>query len=160
MNAVPSRRDDLEAVALMLIHLLTPGGLSWTRNGVPKTDVAHDQLKRAKEHARPPDLCHGLPSEFEEFLRYCRRLGFQERPDYSRWVEAFRDLAVEQGFGDSDAFVWPPVVEVRFVLLLSFCCGIARGHDALTMCSLDIAYRSRVGSSQSASLAERGGERP
>ncbi|KAK7681613.1 hypothetical protein QCA50_015346 [Cerrena zonata] len=34
---VPSRRDDLEAVALMLIHLLTPNGLSWTRNGVPKT---------------------------------------------------------------------------------------------------------------------------
>ena len=44
--AVPTRRDDMEALALMLIHLLTPAGLSWTRNGVPKTDVAHNRLKR------------------------------------------------------------------------------------------------------------------
>lgn len=118
MLVVPSRRDDLEAAALMLIHLLTPGGLSWTRNGVPKTDVAHDQLKRAKERARASDLCLGLPSEFEEFLRYCRRLGFSERPDYSRWVDAFRNLAVDQGFPEDDAFIWPPVVEVRTHVLL------------------------------------------
>ncbi|KIY46530.1 CK1/CK1 protein kinase [Fistulina hepatica ATCC 64428] len=107
----PSRRDDLEAVALMLIHLLTPRGLSWTRNGVPKTDSAHERLKREKRHARPEDLCAGLPSEFEEFLRYCRRLAFQECPDYGMWVETFRDLAVENGFGESDTFIWPPPPE-------------------------------------------------
>ena len=77
----------------MLIHLLTPGGLSWTRNGVPKTPIAQDRLKRAKANTNPADLCHGLPSEFEEFLRYCRRLSFAERPDYTQWIEAFRDLA-------------------------------------------------------------------
>ena len=103
----------MEALALMLIHLLTPGGLSWTRNGVPKTDNAHERLKRVKAAARPSDLCDGLPSEFEEFLRYCRRLAFEERPNYRQWVDAFRDLAVEQGYPESDDFIWPPVVEVR-----------------------------------------------
>ncbi len=117
---MPSRQDDLEAAALMLTHLLTPNGLSWTRNGVPMSDGAHDQLKRAKERARASDLCHGLPSEFEEFLRYCRRLGFAERPDYSRWVEAFRNLALDRGFPEDDAFVWPPVVEV-LAFELSLC---------------------------------------
>ncbi|KAJ7644075.1 kinase-like domain-containing protein [Roridomyces roridus] len=106
---VPSRRDDLEAAALMLIHLLTPRGLPWTRNGVPKSDEAHDRLKKAKRNARPEDLCRGLPPEFEEFLRYCRRLQFQECPDYDHWIEEFRALAAESGFPESDDFVWPPV---------------------------------------------------
>ena len=107
-TAVPSRRDDLEAAALMFIHLLTPGGLSWTRNGVPKTDEQHRRIKRAKQSARPEDLCRGMPSEFEEFLRYCRRLKFAERPDYEHWMEEFQALAHENGFMDIDKFIWPP----------------------------------------------------
>ncbi|KAF8650143.1 hypothetical protein AX16_005378 [Volvariella volvacea WC 439] len=105
---VPSRRDDLEALALMLIHLLTPKGLSWTRNGIPKTEVAHSTLKLEKMNASPEDLCRGLPEEFEEFLRYCRRLKFQETPDYKHWREQFRLLALDCGFPDSDEFIWPP----------------------------------------------------
>lgn len=92
----------------MLIHLLTRGGLPWTRNGVPKTDDAHDRLIREKADARPEDLCRGMPDVFEEFLRYCRRLKFSARPDYERWRQAFMDLAVENGFPEDDAFVWPP----------------------------------------------------
>ncbi|KAJ6512211.1 kinase-like domain-containing protein [Mycena vitilis] len=110
---VPSRRDDLEAAALMLIHLLTPRGLPWTRNGVPKTEEAHDHLKKEKKAARPEDLCRGLPDEFEEFLRYCRRLQFQECPDYERWREEFRALAAEEGFPESDDFIWPPVHQTK-----------------------------------------------
>lgn len=105
---MPSRRDDLEAVALLLIHLLTPRGLSWTRNGVPKTDAAHEMLRREKRLARPEDLCRGLPTEFEELLRYCRTLKFQQCPDYQQWIEEFRELAVSQGFPSSDDFIWPP----------------------------------------------------
>ncbi|KAF5382612.1 hypothetical protein D9615_002968 [Tricholomella constricta] len=105
---VPSRRDDLEASALMFIHLLTPRGLAWTRNGVPKTDAAETHLKEQKRSARPEDLCRNLPVEFEEFLRYCRSLKFAEQPDYQRWIEEFRALKIEEGYGPSDKFIWPP----------------------------------------------------
>ncbi|KAF5389311.1 hypothetical protein D9757_003495 [Collybiopsis confluens] len=105
---VPSRRDDLEALALMLIHLLTPRGLPWTRNGVPKTDAAHELLKRDKRLARPEELCRGLPDEFEELLRYCRKLKFQECPDYQHWIEEFRELAVSFNYPPEDHFLWPP----------------------------------------------------
>lgn len=105
---VPSRRDDLEAAALMFIHLLTPGGLSWTRNGIPKTDAAHDRIKRAKKDASPEELCKGIPSEFEEFLRYCRRLKFFDCPDYDYWKEEFQELAQNSGFTDIERFIWPP----------------------------------------------------
>ncbi|KAG1838026.1 kinase-like domain-containing protein [Suillus subalutaceus] len=87
---VPSRRDDLEAAALMFIHLLTPGGLSWTRN--------------AKKNAQPEDLCKGIPSEFEEFLRYCRRLKFFDCPDYDHWKDEFQALAQDSGFTDIERF--------------------------------------------------------
>ena len=103
-----SRRDDLESAALLLLHILTPGGLSWTRNGVPRDDVAHDRLKREKRAALPEDLARGLPEEFEEFLRHCRSLAFAEQPDYAHWRGRFRDLADELGYKDSERFIWPP----------------------------------------------------
>lgn len=97
----------------MLVHLLTPGGLSWTRSGIPKTNIAHERLKREKRNARPEDLCRGLPTEFEEFLRYCRRLKFAECPDYAHWVNRFRELAIEMGYPRSSLFVWPPPPDVQ-----------------------------------------------
>lgn len=119
---VPTRRDDLEAMALMLIHLLTHAGLSWTRNGVPKETPEHDRLKKEKARARPEDLCRGMPSEFEEFLRYCRKLRFAELPDYERWREEFRGLMAEHGFGEDEKFLWPPpAVDVSSIKNIS--CG-------------------------------------
>lgn len=112
----------MEALALMLIHLLTPGGLHWTRNGVPRTDEAHDRLMREKSTARPEDLCRGLPPVFEDLLRYCRRLDFPARPDYEHWIGEFRELADEYGFGDVEEFVWPsPFPKVRTLVIVSMC---------------------------------------
>lgn len=93
----------------MFVHLLMPGGLPWTRNGVPKTNAQHLRIKHAKEAARPEELCRGIPSEFEEFLRYCRRLKFAERPGYEYWIDEFRTLAHDNGFSDMDKFIWPPL---------------------------------------------------
>jgi len=107
-RSVPSRRDDLEALALMLIHLLTPDSLPWTRNDNPNDEVEHDRLKQIKVAALPEDICRGMPDEFEEFLRYCRKLKFTETPDYGRWIGKFRGVAKSHGFPESDAFVWPP----------------------------------------------------
>lgn len=106
---VPSRRDDLEAVALMLIHLLTPRGLVWTRNGIPKDEDEHDRLKLLKSSATPSQLCRNLPEEFEDLLKYCRKLKFAEQPDYATWIERFRDLSLECGGDGADNFIWPPV---------------------------------------------------
>lgn len=128
---VPTRRDDLEAAALMFIHMLTPGGLPWTRNGVPKQDNEHERLKKAKRTADPTELCKGLPSVFEEFLRYCRRLRFSEQPDYETWKDEFRDLMEERGYGTDDDFIWPPPqtstavcpYRATLILLITVCIG-------------------------------------
>ena len=109
---MPSRRDDLEAAGLMFIHLLTPRGLTWTRNGVPKTEAAHDRLIAEKQMARPEDLCRGIPVEFEDFLRYTRKLKFEQCPDYAKWIETFKNLAIENGYSGKDDFIWPAVPPV------------------------------------------------
>ena len=96
----------------MLIHLLTPRGLSWTRNGVPKTSEAHNRLKAEKRNATPESLCWGLPSEFEEFLAYTRQLKFKDCPDYDLWVTRFRDLSKQMGYKDVDQLIWPPPVPI------------------------------------------------
>jgi hypothetical protein len=105
----------------MFIHLLTPRGLTWTRNGVPKTDEAHDRLIAEKQLARPEDLCRGIPVEFEDFLRYTRKLKFDQCPDYAKWIETFRNLAIENGYSGKEDFIWPPVapkVRIRCLLRL------------------------------------------
>lgn len=96
----------------MLIHLLTPNGLPWTRNGVPRTDEAHDRLIAEKKSSTPELLCKGLPFEFEDFLRYCRQLKFKAKPDYAKWKDAFKALLVEEGYPSDTSFVWPPPVSV------------------------------------------------
>lgn len=97
----------------MLIHILTPGGLPWTRNGVPKTTAHADRLIREKRDAKPEQLCRGLPDVFEEFLIYCRKLKFAQQPDYQMWRERFAELARENGWDEPDGrvdddFYWPP----------------------------------------------------
>ena len=75
---------------------------------MPRDEIAHDRLKREKRAALPEDLARGLPEEFEEFLRYCRSLGFTQQPDYSHWRKRFRTLAKDLGYNGIDLFIWPP----------------------------------------------------
>ena len=42
-------------------------------------------------------LTRGLPSELSEYLNYCRKLRFDEKPDYAELRKMFRDLMGKQG---------------------------------------------------------------
>ena len=35
------------------------------------------------------ELCKGIPSEFQEFMEYCRVLKFEQDPDYKRCIDFF-----------------------------------------------------------------------
>ncbi|KAH7930288.1 kinase-like protein [Leucogyrophana mollusca] len=104
----PARRDDMEAVAHTLIHLLTPGGLPWSIYGASEASAILDFVHTSKEHTLPEALCRGMPSEFKLFLQDCRQMKYTARPDYDHWTNAFRQLAQAHGFADIDRFIWPP----------------------------------------------------
>ncbi|TFK93131.1 kinase-like protein [Polyporus arcularius HHB13444] len=82
LHHTPSRRDDLEALAYVLIRLLR-GGLPW--QGV-RTSAELYEKKRSWSGA---GLCAGWPAVFGEFLDYCRTLDYDETPDYQRWKRSF-----------------------------------------------------------------------
>lgn len=52
------------------------------------------------------ELCKGYPVEFASYLRYCRDLRFEERPDYSHLRQLFRTLFHGQGFTYDYVFDW------------------------------------------------------
>eukprot|EP00747_Dinoflagellata_sp_TGD_P218384 gnl/TRDRNA2_/TRDRNA2_90650_c1_seq1.p2 gnl/TRDRNA2_/TRDRNA2_90650_c1~~gnl/TRDRNA2_/TRDRNA2_90650_c1_seq1.p2 ORF type:complete len:141 (-),score=14.15 gnl/TRDRNA2_/TRDRNA2_90650_c1_seq1:39-461(-) len=51
-------------------------------------------------------LCRGLPLEFATYLVYCRRLRFDEAPNYDYCRCLFRELFAREGFMHDGVFDW------------------------------------------------------
>ncbi|RPD52789.1 kinase-like protein [Lentinus tigrinus ALCF2SS1-7] len=87
----PSRRDDLESLAYVLIWLLRGGVLPWG-------DGKSADVYRIKSQCSGAQLCESRwPPVFGEFLDYCRSLKYKETPSYAFWKHKFADVA-GQGF--------------------------------------------------------------
>ncbi|CAL8085400.1 unnamed protein product [Orchesella dallaii] len=89
-----SRRDDLESVAYTLIYFLK-GSLPWQNQKASTLKQKHAKIMEIKLGTTEDELCKGIPGEhpeFATFLRYCRGLGFEERPDYLYLRGLFRIL--------------------------------------------------------------------
>lgn len=87
----PSRRDDLESLAYVMIYLLK-GHLPW--QGLPeKSDGIWREVYAVKSVTSIESICQWLQPEFADFLRYTRNLDFTEKPDYTRWRAVLKDLS-------------------------------------------------------------------
>jgi serine/threonine protein kinase len=77
----PSRRDDLESVAYILIYFLKKR-LPWQGLKKGKDDDQVKIIGQCKMKTSLDELCAGIPVCFREYLSYCKNLKFDERPDY------------------------------------------------------------------------------
>lgn len=89
-----SRRDDLEAIAHMLIYFIA-GKLPWSGLEAKTQTEKYQKIMKRKETEPIDKLCAGMPSAFPDFLREARGMTFRQRPDYARLREAF--VAVRRG---------------------------------------------------------------
>ena len=51
-------------------------------------------------------LCHGLPPQFADYMTYCRRLGFEENPDYEYLKGLFQGLMKDMSYEDDGVYEW------------------------------------------------------
>ena len=84
-------RDDLEALAFSLVYLHR-GRLPWSDVAAPTQRERFELIRQAKTREDPDALFAGLPAAFAEFLRGCRELDAEARPDYASLRSLFADL--------------------------------------------------------------------
>ena len=76
-----SRRDDLESLCYTLLYLMK-GNLPW--DNVYGLNENEDILLiyKIKKYMKPELLFMNLPKETAEFFKYCKKLEFEQKPDY------------------------------------------------------------------------------
>lgn len=98
----PSRRDDLESIGYVLIYFFR-GSLPWQgknfrlKQEINKKDGMNniDKIGEIKMCTSLDILCYGMPECFKEYLVYCRRLKFDETPDYDYLRSLFHKASIK-----------------------------------------------------------------
>ncbi|KAI8911861.1 kinase-like domain-containing protein [Gorgonomyces haynaldii] len=100
-----SRRDDLESIGYVLIYFLK-GQLPWQGLKAVGKQEKYDLIMEKKISTPVEELCKGLPLEFVTYMRYVRRLRFEEQPDYTRIRQLFRDVFIRHNFEYDYMYDW------------------------------------------------------
>lgn len=100
-----SRRDDLESIGYVLVYFLK-GSLPWQGLKAKNAQKKYQLIMEKKQHVSIANLCQGCPSQFAEYLSYCRSLKFDSKPDITYLRKLFRDLYHAQGCSASTGRLW------------------------------------------------------
>ena len=100
-----SRCDDLEALGYVLLFLLL-GQLPWQGLKENSKAAKNQKMRELKEEITLPTLRGRDPMAFETYIRYCRSLCFEEKPDYIYMREIFVDCLKRSGFQYDYVYDW------------------------------------------------------
>jgi serine/threonine protein kinase len=100
-----SRRDDLESVGYLLIYF-SHGSLPWQGIRIADKAERNHEIYRRKRKISLKELCQNLPSEFYEYMRYCRMIRFSEEPDYQYLRELFIRVMKQYSLTPDGIFDW------------------------------------------------------
>lgn len=108
-----SRRDDLESLGHVFLYFLR-GSLPWQGLRAQTNKQKYEKIAEKKQSTGIRKLCEGYPSkvntctrslykitnplffflkdQFVKYMHYCRKLGFEETPDYDWLRGLFKDV--------------------------------------------------------------------
>ena len=101
-----SRRDDLESAGYVLIYLSQRRYLPWIGlTAKNKRDKFYNNYKM-KKNMKEEILCQYLPKQFCDYMKYVKKLKFEEDPDYNylRWL--FLNLLISLKCQNDLKFGW------------------------------------------------------
>jgi len=101
-----SRRDDLEAIGLVLMYFVRKGSLPWQGIRAEKKHDKYKLIEEKKESTTIRSLCKGSAPAFAMYLHYVRGLKFDKRPDYEYMRGLFLDLLLGMGQKNDGKFDW------------------------------------------------------
>jgi casein kinase 1 len=86
-----SRKDDLEAIAYILVYLYK-GRLPWQGIKTKDKKKRYNLIYKEKMKYSAEELCKDMPREFIVFLNYVKTLSFDEKPPYNSFKKMFSRL--------------------------------------------------------------------
>lgn len=112
-GSAQSRRDDLEAIGYVLLYFLR-GSLPWQGLKLDRKDDRYRKIYEKKKNTTPKELCKDFPQEFEEYLTYCRNLGFEQDPDYDYLKGLFNKVLRLRNFEFNSMFDWTDKLKMAY----------------------------------------------
>ena len=109
------RRDDLESFGYMLISLVQKG-LPWTK--IKKKNNLQEQvieIGKLKKGINIEKVCEGLPKEFIDYINYCRKLEFEQEPNYNYLRNLFISILIKENQKNDLKFFWINKKTIRSV---------------------------------------------
>ena len=101
-----SRRDDLESFGYMLIYLAKKN-LPWMDIGIMKNKREEvNEVCKIKKHIKIEKICEGLPEEFIYYIKYCRKLKFEIKPNYDYLRNLFTLILMKENQKNDLQFFW------------------------------------------------------
>ncbi|KAJ8690077.1 hypothetical protein PTI98_012916 [Pleurotus ostreatus] len=101
----PSRRDDVEAIGILLLYLLH-GRLPWQGICAPDIPAKLRRIGEMKRGDRFTDLLARSPAFFTPFFAHCRALKFEEKPDYASLRKLLREEMKDNGWEYDWKYDW------------------------------------------------------
>jgi serine/threonine protein kinase len=83
-----TRRDDLESIGYMLIHLIK-GTLPWLNFEKIPFIEKYEKVFKIKANISNEELCKDLPNEMCKYMEYVKSLKYEEDPDYEYLRQLF-----------------------------------------------------------------------
>jgi len=101
-----SRRDDLESAGYVLIYLAQNKQLPWAGLNIIDKLERYRAIYQIKKRIKPEDLCRFLPKQFCDYIKYVKKLNFEEDPDYNYLRGLFINLLNEYNTLNDLKFSW------------------------------------------------------